>query len=665
MKRLNTFLVEKETEAKKQAVARGLEYRGFGYWADPKSGEVVARSSGDQLNDIESEVTKSDAPGEEPAAKSKGKSFDDIAAAGAPPEVAMGKVLPGEEKAPKEDDNWTPGPDGDNDVDNPEGGNEVESDVFIDKDEDDDGWVAGPDGSNFKNFKSFDAMQEAVLLEMSASEESAAETAERMGLTSDGHGYWVNFQGQVEGKTVDGKFVEVSPEEAKRAELGSSLPGRETMRDMVAGKKTVDKRLASQLLPAKGALAQVSPSERDAILAKAVKTKEGPYGQRPQDMNAADKQKQFYKDMGELGKEGEVDKRLELDRMNEDIVQYVSDPDYNLEESNWGTELGDGAFGSVYLDMKGENVIKRGEIGRNELQALDLLKDLPAFPNLINAKLSSEFRSQESQGNTGDTWWNNVETAEGTFAMSKAVGIPFHDAEYEWDEITHENTAAAFWQSMAEMHRRGVSHNDLHGGNIFWDSETGQVNILDLGLANVDKFSALMEGLSSISGENYQLTHLMHLEQLPQEMQDKIEENKALLIDTIADDYSGDEWEDDTRELWTDLVTGDIRMRKEDIQDFRYQLDLDEEQIQKYIDILYDGIEPAVEEEEVDPNSLSARMERGYNDMMDKMAAAQGYTGGEGMKDMFNAANNMRRDRGEKELDFKGFDITRKSRQNK
>ena len=42
------------------------------------------------------------------------------------------------------------------------------------------------------------------------------------------------------------------------------------------------------------------------------------------------------------------------------------------------------------------------------------------------------------------------------------------------------------------MHKAGVSHNDLHGGNIYVDDDR-KANFLDLGLAKVDRLSALME----------------------------------------------------------------------------------------------------------------------------------------------------------------------------
>ena len=113
MKNLNMFLEEQENEAHKKAQAMGLEYRGFGYWADPNTGEIVKRSSGDELNDVGG-LEAQEGPGEEEAPAPKGQSFDGMMGAAAP-EVQQGEVKPGEEKAPESKD-WKPGPDGDTDV---------------------------------------------------------------------------------------------------------------------------------------------------------------------------------------------------------------------------------------------------------------------------------------------------------------------------------------------------------------------------------------------------------------------------------------------------------------------------------------------------------------------------------------------------------------------
>ena len=682
-----------ETEAHKEALARGLKYKGFGYWAD-NSGNVVARSLGGKLQPVEKSEVDDSEGGAEVAQMAKGKSYDDIATGGPQEPVSMGEVKPGEEKAPKDEGQWEPGPDGDTDVGTEK--NEVEDDIFVDKDQDSDDWVAGPDGSNFKNFKSFDKMQESALLELNANwtgkskgrplipddgsaqlsldvGQGAANEAKKRGLNSDGHGYWLDNAGNPVAKTVDGKLVDLTPQEIKRHDLGSRVPGRTTMRDMVKGNRPVDGVMQKRIGAAKDALANVSPSERDKYIDAKMATKDGTYkkgSEKGPYHKAMDAQKAI-----DRMSEDDYHKQQAIAELNEDSKQYFLDPEYDLSDDNLGEELGTGAFGSVYLSDDGENVIKDGQIGRNEMQALDLLKDFEGFPKLINAEFTSLFKSVETweaQGSASQTpemtsgdemgsFWQQTEAAQGRYAMSRAFGLPVSDVSYDWDESSHETATENFWQLLATMHKQGISHNDLHGGNVFFDSMLTPT-ILDLGLAKVDKLTALMEALGSQSDENYQLSDALGMHNLSQETIDKLEANRHAFIDQISDDYSGDEWADEDREFLINMFSGDIRIKEEEIDDYYERLNFSDDQLQGYIDMLYDGLG---QEPEDNRSELERRMEGGYKKMMDRIAQANGYSDGEAMAGMFNAANDMRRERGEEDIPFKGVDITRNPRKNK
>ena len=660
-----------ETEAHKEALARGLKYRGFGYWAD-NSGKVVARSLGGRLQPVEKTEVDDSEGGAETAQMAKGKSYDDVAAGGAQQPVAMGEVKPGEEKAPKEEGQWKPGPDGDTDVGTKK--NEVEDDVFVDKDQDDDKWVAGADGSNFKNFKSFDKMQEAVEQQLSLDAgQGAANEARKRGLNSDGHGYWLDNAGNPVAKTENGKLVDLTPQEIKRHDLGSRVPGRTTMRDMMKGNREPAGLMQKRIGAAKDALANLSPSERDKYIDDKMATKDGTYkkgSEKGPYHKAMDAQKAI-----DRMSEDDYNKQQAIAELNDDSKQYFINPDYDLSDDNLGEELGTGAFGSVYLSDDGENVIKEGQIGRNEMQALDLLKDFEGFPKLINAEFTSLFKSiqtWEAQGSASQTpemtsgdemgsFWQQTEAAQGRYAMSRAFGLPVSDVSYDWDESSHETATENFWQLLATMHKQGISHNDLHGGNVFFDSMLTPT-ILDLGLAKVDKLTALMEALGSQSDENYQLSDALGMHNLSQETIDKLEANRHAFIDQISDDYSGDEWADEDREFLINMFSGDIRIKEEEIDDYYERLNFSDDQLQGYIDMLYDGLG---QEPEDNRSDLERRMEGGYKKMMDRIAQANGYSDGEAMAGMFNAANDMRRERGEEDIPFKGVDITRNPRKNK
>lgn len=676
MKNLNMFLEEQENEAHKKAQAMGLEYRGFGYWADPNTGEVVKRSSGDELYDVAGLETTEGPDGEEEESAPKGQSFDGMMGAAAP-EVEQGEVKPGEQQAP-ESKKWKAGPEGDTDVGKDVDEDDAEDDAFISKDEDSDKWTSGPDGDNFKTVKSFDKMQEAVMgndtlereLKGSSTGKSPKEQALERGLVSDGHGYWVDGRGNPVAKVEGDKLVDLTPEEIKRHDLGSRVPGRTTMRDMMKGKREPAGLMGKRIGAAKAGLAHLSPSERDKYIDDRMATKDGTY------KNAASKGP-YHKAMdgqSAVDKMGEKDyaEYKEVQQLNKDSVEYYLDPEFDLYDE--GVELGSGAFGTVYLGADGRSVIKDGQIGRDELQVMDLLKDVTGFPKLLKGEFNTGFKSIETWENDGitvepdsdgfaDSFWHNAQAAKGRFAMSLAGGVEVSDAAYGWNEDYQEFAAEKFWNKMAAMHKRGISHNDLHGGNIFWDEDEEEVNILDLGLAKVNRLTALMEALASINENNYQLWNGFEIGNLSEEMQEKLATNKRALIEQMSDDYSGEEWEDSTSYVLEELIEGGIRMTSDKIEQYTDALNLDEEQLQEYLDILYDGI--GDEEVEDNRSDLEKRMEGGYKNMLDKIAQANGYSSGEAMAHMFNAANNIHREKGKGDIPFKGVDITRDPKQNK
>ena len=686
MKSLKLFEGQ-ETEAHKEAVAKGLKYKGFGYWADG-SGKVVARSLGGKLQPVEKAEVDDSEGGAEVAQMAKGKSYDDIAAGGEPTQpVEMGEVLPGEEKAPKEDGQWEPGPDGDTQVG--EEPSEVEDDVFVDKDQDSDKWVAGADGSNYKNFKSFDNMvsEGAIADKLRAGQANlkramdgsfepagAAAEAKKRGLNSDGHGYWLDNAGNPVAKTENGKLVDLTPQEIKRHDLGSRIPGRTTMRDMVKGNRPVDGVMQKRIGAAKDALANISPSERDKYIDAKMATKDGTY-KAGKDKGPYHKAMDAQKAIDRMGQK-DYDRMKEVEELNAESKQYFLDPEYDLSDANLGDELGTGAFGSVYMSDDGENVIKEGQIGREEMQALDLLKDFEGFPKLVNAEFSSPFRSvsqweaadsgevpdtDASGEDFGGTFWTEAQAAMGRYAMSRAFGLPVSDVNYDWDEDSQEAATTNFWQLMATMHKAGVSHNDLHGGNVFFDSML-RPTILDLGLARVNKLTALMEAIASQRDNNYQLHHALQMHNLPQEQIDILETNRANFIDKISDDYSDDEWADEDREFLMSMLEGDIRITEDQLEEYYDRLQFDDDQLQEYIDILYDGFG---QEPEDNRSDLEKRMEGGYKAMLDKIGRAAGYNSGEAAADMFRAADDMAVERGEGRIPFKGLDITRNPRKNK
>ena len=165
MKRFNRILSEVKGEnAHREAVARGLKYRGFGYWEDG-SGKVAFKTENDTLVPVDPEV--------ESEMGSKNQDGADMAMPGGAPEKmgslsttaqmqqSMGMMPgtgqyvgpapePGEEQPVPSTLEWEPGPDGSTCVDSSEPPAEVPEDAYVST-TNNLAWGAGPDGTNYSN----------------------------------------------------------------------------------------------------------------------------------------------------------------------------------------------------------------------------------------------------------------------------------------------------------------------------------------------------------------------------------------------------------------------------------------------------------------------------------------------------------------------------------
>ena len=154
--RLQAFLEKKGEKAHRDAIAMGLQYKGFGYWADPNTGEAKYKTVNDQLvpvePDIESELYKGDEkekPGMMSGTPQQGGMVQPGADAAQAPAIGTGSNISGglgvDANAPKKK-GWDAGPDGDTCV----GGQpreDVPPDTFVGK-TNNVNWTAGPDGSH-------------------------------------------------------------------------------------------------------------------------------------------------------------------------------------------------------------------------------------------------------------------------------------------------------------------------------------------------------------------------------------------------------------------------------------------------------------------------------------------------------------------------------------
>ena len=179
------------------------------------------------------------------------------------------------------------------------------------------------------------------------------------------------------------------------------------------------------------------------------------------------------------------------------------------------------------------------------------------------------------------------------------------------------------------------------------DPETGDVNIIDLGLAKNDPRSALMEALGGMDfeeGEDYQLASQVSVAKLPERLRDTFLKNRERVEEFLQDqelqpasDYDDYDEDQDYSPTFTqkfdriyDMMRGGIRMRQEDLDNLAEDLPYlqDDNNVKKLIGMLYD---------EVGQSELADRM----SDAFEKRQADS---------DIIRKANRIRSERGEKPL---------------
>lgn len=603
MKRFSKFLAERKGEkAHRDAVAMGLKYKGFGYWVDPSTGKVTHKTENDELvpvePDVESDMWKDKGgpdgvPGEGGGggvAAGGGVSVPSLPTVGSGENI--GAAEPGLEQAPKRL-TWEPGPDGDTCVDSAQPKPELPTDTFVGKTNYNQ-WTAGPDGSNYSNV-SFDNYTKMAMEHLVKEEEDSAlkpadkYTQPNLGATFD---YGTSARKMVK------RMVQ---------------PGRQP--------KTGTER------EARSALDKMPPKLRDAQVQALLKIKniEPAPGQDAEDAEFGKRARVRNKAMKLPAVQKDADATTQL---NQGIQHLVSDPFFDLDQYDDDDFEDGGAFGKVLID--GDKVIKKGQIGPDEMKALWAMRDNPGFPTLINGRFDGPFKHQSSLYNNplggandarpegeGD-YWNPDDMSEfddmfpaapGTYAMTRAMGQPLYEASYDMDDETRTEMLPKFWKLRAALHEAGFSHNDMHGGNIFVDDE-GNPSIIDLGLAKDDPLSALMEAIGGASyeqGNDWQLSREVGGSSIPEEIRERFDENietiRGMMMEEFSDDASTyDDYDEESNYSPTlsglqqdlgDMMEGDIRMKKERLDQLRESFPMlqDRGKVLKLIQALYKGVD--------------------------------------------------------------------------
>jgi hypothetical protein len=143
--------------------------------------------------------------------------------------------------------------------------------------------------------------------------------------------------------------------------------------------------------------------------------------------------------------------------------------------------LGGGTYGTAILGKNGD-VVKRGEIGQNEVAITDKVGKLGLGPRIISAELDGPgvFDAKNSKGR---------------IAMTKVEGKPIGDRKAD-DEVNGVKVADAYWTARAQLHRAGIAHNDMHIDNVLIDNK-GKARFVDLGVSQDNPKAAFAEAMGA------------------------------------------------------------------------------------------------------------------------------------------------------------------------
>jgi hypothetical protein len=175
----------------------------------------------------------------------------------------------------------------------------------------------------------------------------------------------------------------------------------------------------------------------------------------------------------------------------EGVPGYDAAAVYNRPDNE---KLGEGAMGAAYR-TKGPppGVVKEGAIGEQEAAAWQRLQGSGRVPEFHGAVVSTDMKPVE--GGLG----GHVYEAKGFLGMGEAQGKPA--AQLYLDRENQQKLVDEYVRTRRDIHLRGVAHNDMHGGNFFFDTNTGKGQLVDFGLAQVSYKAALVEAISTFEGD--------------------------------------------------------------------------------------------------------------------------------------------------------------------
>jgi hypothetical protein len=186
-----------------------------------------------------------------------------------------------------------------------------------------------------------------------------------------------------------------------------------------------------------------------------------------------------------------------------DVPPGVKGYDPRKDMSGPGKLIGQGAMGKVKLtEGPPPGVTKQGKIGEFEAAAIKKLEGSGVTPTLHGASVSGA--AKRVSGGLG----GHVREAQGYLGMSRMAGKPYGDQRWQMTPFEKAKAVDEYLRVRKAIHTRGVAHNDMHGGNFFYDKTTGKGGLVDFGLAQISPKAALVEALGTTNGRDWQANRM-------------------------------------------------------------------------------------------------------------------------------------------------------------
>ena len=100
---------------------------------------------------------------------------------------------------------------------------------------------------------------------------------------------------------------------------------------------------------------------------------------------------------------------------------------------------------------------------------------------------------------------------------------------------------------------------------------------------------------------------------LPKDIRDRMDENLEKFKQMIYVDYPEDD-EELTHEDFESLFLGKIRLQDDELAELRAKWEMDDEAIQQYLDVLYDGLDVFIGQDTTDRMADAFDKQKSYSD---------------------------------------------------